>query len=298
MAEIPAAPAPAKTTPARDRRQSGPPMGVLRPFERFAFRVMRFFNVGKGARPALVWQRYVLDPVFAMFVSRRVVVRGWERLEAIPDRASFLMVSNHRTFFDQFIIGWLLFLSGRYNRKSSFPVRANFFYEHPPGLLISMLLSGGSMFPPFFRRPEAKAFNKYSLSILVDLLREPGNLIGFHPEGTRNKGPDPYHLLPAQPGVGELALKARPTILPVFITGLTNHLLSELWANIRKKRPIVIVFGNPVGVGDWPAQTRLSHAKKCADLLNEKIAALMEEEKGVRSGALSAVFQSETRTSR
>ena len=168
------------------------------------------------------------------------------------------------------------------NRKSSFPVRANFFYEHPPGLLISLLLSGGSMFPPFFRRPEAKAFNKYSLSILVDLVRQPGNLIGFHPEGTRNKGPDPYQLLPAQPGVGELALKARPLILPAFITGLTNHLFSELWANIRRKRPIVIVFGNPIGVGDWPAETRLSHAKRCADMLNEKIMALMEEEKAAR----------------
>jgi len=139
------------------------------------------------------------------------------------------------------------------------------------------------MFALFFRRPEAKAVNKYSLSFLVDLLREPGNLLGFHPEGARNKGPDPYHLLPAQPGVGELALKARPVILPAFITGLTNHLFSELWANIRRRRPIVIVFGSPFGVGDWPSQTRLSHAKKCADMLSEKIAALMEEEKAARA---------------
>jgi 1-acyl-sn-glycerol-3-phosphate acyltransferase len=139
------------------------------------------------------------------------------------------------------------------------------------------------MFPPFFRRPEAKPFNKYSLSILVDLFREPGNVIGFHPEGTRNKGPDPYQLLPAQPGAGEVALKARPIIVPAFITGLTNHLFSELWANIRRERPVVIVFGNVIDVGDWPAETRLSHAKKCADLFNEKIAALMEEEKSARA---------------
>jgi 1-acyl-sn-glycerol-3-phosphate acyltransferase len=244
---------------------------------------MRFFNVGKGARWALAWQRIFLDPLFSMFVSRRVVVRGWERLDAIPEGASFLLVSNHRSFFDQFIIGWLLFCSRRYNRKSSFPVRANFFYQHPPGLLISLLLGGGSMFPPFFRRPEAKPFNRYSLAILIDLLREPGNLIGFHPEGTRNKGPDPYQLLPAQPGVGELALKARPLIVPAFITGLTNHLFSELWANIRRRRPIVIVFGDLVDLGGWPAETRLSHHKKCADLLNGKIAALMEEEKSARA---------------
>jgi 1-acyl-sn-glycerol-3-phosphate acyltransferase len=244
---------------------------------------MRFFNVGAGVRAAIAWQWLVLTWLFGMFVHRRIVIRGWERLAAIPDGASIMLVSNHRTFFDQFIIGWLLFRSGRYHRKSSFPVRANFFYEHPPGLLISLLLSGGSMFPPFLRRPEAKAFNKYSLGILVDLLRTPGNLIGFHPEGTRNKGPDPYQLLPAQPGAGELALKARPVIVPAFITGLTNHLFSELVANIRRERPIVIVFGDVVDVSDWPAETRLSHHKRCADMLNEKIAALMEEEKAVRA---------------
>src|SRR5436305_6984418 len=279
MAEIPAQAAPSKSK-APDR---GPPFEVLKPFERFAFRVMRYFNAGPGARWALTWQRIVLDPLFSMFVSRRMVVRGWERLEAIPERASFLLVSNHRSFFDQFIIGWLLFTAERYNRKSSFPVRANFFYEHPFGLFISLLLGGGSMFPPFFRRPEAKAFNKYSLSIVTDLLHQPGNVIGFHPEGTRNKGPDPYHLLPAQPAAGEGALKARPVILPVFITGLTNDLLSELWANIRKKRPVVVIFGNVLDVADWPTETRLSHAKKCADMFNEKIAALMEEEKAARA---------------
>jgi len=283
MAEI-TAQTEARSAKPRERQPApAPPFEVLRRFERFAFRVMRFFNVGAGARWALAWQKVLLDPLFSIFVSRRMVVRGWDRLEAIPDGASFLLVSNHRSFFDQFIIGWLLFCSKRYHRKSTFPVRANFFYEHPPGLLISLLLGGGSMFPPFFRRPEAKAFNRYSLSILVNLLREPGNLIGFHPEGTRNKGPDPYHLLPAQPGVGELALKARPVILPAFITGLTNDLMSELWANIRRRRPIVIVFGSPVDVADWPTETRLSHAKKCADMLSEKIAALMEEEKAVRA---------------
>src|SRR3954470_8339880 len=295
MAETPAQ-APPRSAPPRNRPPTTEsPFAVLRPFERFAFRVMRFFNMGRGARWTLAWQRIVLDPVFSMFVSRRMNVRGMERLETIPDRASFMLVSNHRSFFDQFIIGWVLFCSERYNRKSSFPVRANFFYENPVGLLISVFLSGGSMFPPFFRRPEAKAFNKYSLSVLVDLFRTPGNVIGFHPEGTRNKGDDPYQLLPAQPGAGEVALKARPIIVPAFITGLTNHLLSELWANIRRRRPIVIVFGTPIDVSDWPAETRLSHAKKCADFLNGKIAALMEEEKAVRA---SAAFRPEGRPGR
>src|SRR5256885_14710303 len=114
MAETPAAPAAAKTSPLRDRRPSGPALEVLRPFERFAFRVMRFFNIGKGARPALAWQRHVLDPLFAMFVSRRLMIRGWDRLESIPQGASLMRVSNHRTFFDPVILCWVLFPSKPY----------------------------------------------------------------------------------------------------------------------------------------------------------------------------------------
>src|SRR5438046_9144453 len=99
MAEI-TAQTEGRSAKARDRQPgSGPPFHVLRRFERFAFRVMRYFNVGAGARWALAWQRIFLDPLFSMFVSRRVVVRGWERLEAIPDGASFLPVANHRPFF-------------------------------------------------------------------------------------------------------------------------------------------------------------------------------------------------------
>mgnify|MGYP001480307136 CR=1 FL=1 len=37
---------------------------------------------------------------------------------------------------------------------------------------------------------------------------QPGTVVGLHPEGTRGKGPDPYTFLPAQPGVGKLALVA------------------------------------------------------------------------------------------
>src|SRR5256885_13387628 len=99
MAEI-TAQTEGRSAKARDRRPgSGPPFHVLRPFERFAFRVMRFFNVGAGARWALVWQRIVLDPLFSMFVSRRMVVRGWEPLEGLPRGGALLVVFHHPGLF-------------------------------------------------------------------------------------------------------------------------------------------------------------------------------------------------------
>ena len=259
-----------------------PPLEVLTSFERVAFRVMRWANMGAGARLGLVWQRYVLDKIFLVLIFRRLVVRGLERLDRIPPDAPILLVANHRTFFDLFILGWILVRTWRRRWHPSFPVRANFFYENPVGLLICLLLSGGSMFPPFFRKPRSKAFNRYSLGIVLDKLRGRNNLIGFHPEGTRNKGPDPYQLLPAQPGAGEVALKARPVVVPAFITGLSNKLVGEFIANLRRHNPIVAVFGEPVDLSLFPTETRLVHHKRCSDLFCARIYALMDEEKQVR----------------
>jgi len=262
-----------------------PAFDALGFWERLSFRVMRFLNQGAGMRPAWIWQRWVLTPLFGALASRRLRIHGLERLERIPKGAPILLVANHRTFFDLFILGRILILHPTLTRRVNFPVRSNFFYERPLGLLLAAVFTGGSMFPPFFRSAEKKAMNRLSLAILLDKLRAPGQLVGFHPEGTRNKTDDPYAMLPAQPGAGELALKARPVIVPAFILGLTNSLWAELKANLRGERPVIAVFGEPVELPEIAGETRLSHHKKFADLLNERIRALGGEERALRSAA-------------
>jgi 1-acyl-sn-glycerol-3-phosphate acyltransferase len=254
-------------------------LATLGRFERFAFRVMRALN---ESRLAHLWQRWFLDPLFALFVSRRLEVRGLDRVPLDP-QARILVVANHRTFFDLFVLGWILWKRGSFAQHVHFPVRATFFYEGPLGLLICMAMSGGSMFPPFFRAAEKKSFNKHALAVLIELLKRPGHLVGFHPEGTRNKSGDPYTLLPAQPGAGELALKARPVVVPAFINGLSNSVGTELRQGLFGGRKVVAVFGEPVDLSSFPAETRLAHHKKCADLLNERILALAAEEKALRA---------------
>lgn len=248
-------------------------------FERFAFRVMRFFS---EARFPLFWQRHFLVPFVSLFVSRRLVVRGLEGVPKDPN-ARILLVSNHRTFFDQFILGFILWKHSGLRWRLNFPVRANFFYENPLGLLICAVMSGGTMFPPFFRAQSKKGFNRYSLQTLIEMLKRPSRMVGFHPEGTRNKTDDPYTLLPAQPGVGELALKARPVVVPAFIHGLTNSVWRELRANLRGERAVMALFGEPIDLSVFPPETRLVHHKKCADLFNEKITALGAEERALRA---------------
>jgi 1-acyl-sn-glycerol-3-phosphate acyltransferase len=253
--------------------------------ERIAFRVMRFLNQGGGSGPAWIWQRAVVTPLVGLLVRRRLEVHGLERLADVPDGVPILLVANHRTFFDLFILGWILITHPRLTRRVSFPVRSNFFYETALGLLMGVLFTGGSMFPPFFRSAEKKAMNRVSLQILLQKLRTPGQLVGFHPEGTRNKTDDPYTLLPAQPGAGELALKARPVVVPAFIHGMTNSFGAEVKATWRRERPVIAVFGEPVRLPEAAGETRLSHHKRFADVLNTRIAALGEEERALRSAA-------------
>jgi 1-acyl-sn-glycerol-3-phosphate acyltransferase len=249
---------------------------VLSPFERFAVKVMREAN---EARPTALWQRHVLQPFVGSVFRKRTVVHGLERVPKDP-RASILVVANHRTFFDLFALGWILLEKGGLQQSVSFPVRANFFYENPLGLGICLVMSGGSMYPPFFRHASKKAANKEMLQHLIETLKKPSQLVGFHPEGTRNNSDDPYQLLPAKPGVGEIALKARPTVVPAFISGLGNSFAGEL----RSKEPLVAVFGDPIPLPEPEGELRLSHYKRCADLFNEHIATLGAEEREIRRG--------------
>jgi hypothetical protein len=77
-------------------------------------------------------------------------------------------------------------------------------------------------------------------------------------------------------------------VVPAFINGLSNKLWREVIANVRGRDPIVAVFGEPIDLSAFPAETRLAHHKRCSDLFCTRIAALMDEERRVRSGTITA----------
>src|SRR5437899_353445 len=114
--------------PVQDLMET-PPYEVLTRFERFAFRTMRFWNQGAGRWLGYIWQRYVLIPFVGLFFSRRLEIRGLEKVKALPPDARILLVANHRTFFDLFVLGWILWQRAGLKQRLNFPVRANFFYE-------------------------------------------------------------------------------------------------------------------------------------------------------------------------
>jgi 1-acyl-sn-glycerol-3-phosphate acyltransferase len=80
-----------------------------------------------------------------------------------------------------------------------------------------------------------------------------GAVMGYHPEGTRGKGPDPYEFLPARPGIGEIILNCHPDtlVLPFFILGPSSDLMTDI--RLRKKPdapPIRISFGELIRCED------------------------------------------------
>jgi 1-acyl-sn-glycerol-3-phosphate acyltransferase len=108
----------------------------------------------------------------------------------------------------------------------------------------------------------------------------------MHPEGTRGKGPDPYTLLPAQPGVGQVIMRARPIVIPAWILGLGNDVVQELAAGFTGKRKIVCVFGKPVDFGGLLDGTpRPAQYKRVADFVLREIAKLGEVGRALSAGS-------------
>jgi 1-acyl-sn-glycerol-3-phosphate acyltransferase len=188
-----------------------------------------------------------------------------------------------------YAVSTVLFRNTRWPKKLFFPVRGRFFYQNPLGLIVNLIMGWWSMYPPFFAGgelplPEKRAFDKYSFQILADLAKSgAGNIIGFHPEGTRNRSDDPYSFLRAQPGVGKLILEARPQVIPVFIAGLCNSLPRQVARNWNREEVIRIHFGPPLDLSDHLAKPdRLRTHKEIADAVMEKIAELGEADRALQ----------------
>ncbi len=216
--------------------------------------------------------------------SRRLHTVGLDRLVDMPTDRGVLIASNHRSFFDQFIIACSIYQATNRWPRFYFPVRSEFFYDHPVGVFLNAFATSATMFPPVFRPRPKRGVTRAGLEFLSHELQSPGTLVGIHPEGTRGKGPDPYELLSAEPGFGKVVLQAKPVVIPVFIRGLSNDALHEIKCNIAGREPIIIVFGEPVDVSDFNDEDPrlLRHQMQVGRRVLEEVAQLAEQEKQVR----------------
>jgi 1-acyl-sn-glycerol-3-phosphate acyltransferase len=245
--------------------------------------VRRSFEPGPLDRTVRVLQRYVGSNWIETCTKNIRHVHGLERLPKWDAKKSYLVVSNHRSFFDLYVVTGYLVKRDMPHRLV-FPVRSGFFYDRRLGLFVNGVMSFFAMYPPVFRERNRAALNLASLDETVRLLRRGGTFVGLHPEGTRNKGDDPYELLPAQGGVGRVIQAAGVDVLPVFINGLGNDLKRQVAGNFtRKGTPIIVNFGAPVdfeGMLQEPPSPRLH--RRISEHALEHIRKLGEEERAIR----------------
>ncbi len=218
------------------------------------------------------------------------VTSGLARLPNFFENESLIVVANHRSFFDLYIITVELLRLGL-KKRIIFMVRSAFFYDSLLGTFVNFTMSFLAMYPPVFRERKKAAMNLLALSELSYLLRQGGFFCGLHPEGTRKKDDDPYTFLPAQAGVGRVIYESRVPVVPVFINGLENSIIAQLKGNFtRKGKKIITVFGAPIDFADLyeqapEAKTYRAIAERCM----QEIGSLSAEEKQLRRGKAGCV---------
>ncbi len=259
------------------------PVGLLTPAERFTFRIMDALQ--RHAQPFTERYLRTVGAAWMTLGSKHMMHPvGIERLKGLKFDDGILLCSNHRSFFDLYMLTVLLHRMTELRQPVLCPVRADYFYTRPDGLLVNLLVGGGRMFPPFFRDPAKAEFNKWALERVVAELHRGRVVVGFHPEGTRNKNADPYTPLPAQPGVGKIIMESWPIVVPAFIHGLSNNIVDDVVGNFLGTKRVVAVFGAPLDLSPFKKMTnRLASHKRIADALTKRIYELGEEERTVRA---------------
>jgi len=267
-------------------------MAVLSPLERFAVRLARRMNRGAWKRFWTSCQRVLGAGWIHLATYNLMRVHGLEHVEAASHARPLLLVANHRSFFDMYAVSAVLFRRTAWPKRLFFPVRGRFFYDSLGGLLVNFVMGWWSMYPPFFAggekpKVEKRDFDKFSLRELTALCREgAGNVVGFHPEGMRNKGADPHTLLRPQPGVGKVIKDARPQVVPVFVAGLGNNLLRQVLGNWRGGEPVRVRFGPRIDFSEfYGRRDSVRTYKEIAEHAMSKIAELAEQDRAEFGGA-------------
>jgi 1-acyl-sn-glycerol-3-phosphate acyltransferase len=258
---------------------------TLKPIEKAQIRIIRRSFEPGTVDETLRWCQRTIGARWIDLCTKNLRhLYGLERLPPLDPKKSFICVANHRSFFDLYVVTAMLVRRGMPHRML-FPVRSNFFYDSAAGFFVNGLMSFFAMYPPVFRERNRATLNLAGIDEVVWMARRGGAFIGVHPEGTRNKGDDPYALLPAQSGVGRIIRHAEAAVIPVFINGLINNLWRQISSNATKNgEPIVAVFGEPVDFGGLLSRAPSPRLyKQIAERAVEAIGALSREERELRA---------------
>lgn len=182
--------------------------------------------------------RWVFVLIFRFFYRWEVSGR-----ENIPLTGSFIICSNHISWWDPPLVGSLV---------SHQPV-----YFMAKEELFQLPVFGSIMRKIHAFPVKRDSADRRAIRTALDVLKG-GNILGLFPEGTRSKTDE---LLPPQPGVGMIAIKSEAAVLPVGITG-----------PYKLFRPVRVKIGKPLQFQEHYGQkARTEHFEQVAATIMSEI---------------------------
>jgi len=200
----------------------------------------------------------IMSNIILFFLTRRLV-KGKEN---IPKQGALLIVSNHLSGADQFL------LSASFNRKVVYMAKEELFRSR----LIRCLAASFGAFP--VRR--GGIMDRQAVHLASQIL-ESGQALVMFPEGMRSRK---AQLKPAFPGSALIALHNNVPILPVGITGMEHiDVKGPLWHLIHHPR-VTVNIGRPFHLPSVKNKRELNKAQlvELADYIMEHIAELLPPE--------------------
>lgn len=191
-----------------------------------------------------------------LFLRTRRQVKG---MENVPKQGALLIVSNHLSMADQFL------LSASLNRKVVFMAKEELFRPR----VLRRLANAFGAFP--VRR--GGIMDRTALQLANQVL-DSGQALAMFPEGTRSRT---AQLKPAYPGSALIASHNSVPILPVGITGL-EHATKGIGRGLLHRPEVTVNIGHPFYLPPVSKNLTKAELAKLADYIMERIAELLPPE--------------------
>ncbi len=256
--------------------------------ESFNVRLVELWHNVPALSSISTWlARNVAPREFEPLLGNLFQEHNFERLRDADYDNSILVCANHRSYVDNFALAIRAMKHIPPDVRMIAPARTEGLFDKPWGIFLNFFLTFMNMYPPVVRSSRGAMWGKRVIQILTDLLLKGRLALFIHPEGGRNKGSDPYDLMPAKPGLGKIIHQSKATVFPVFLHGFPRSPKAFIRANYRKgasSAPLVhAVMGEPL---DFSAERALPASpevyRAIGGRLMDAIAAASIEEREIR----------------
>ena len=201
---------------------------------------------------------------FFFFLLNKTIVAG---REYVPRGPNTLLMSNHQTMIDSFLVGLSVYYPESLIRPGLIPwnpAAEENLYKTP---LVGWLADNWKCIPVKRGRKDVSAIYKIGKALRF------GPVLLF-PEGTRSRSGE---ISDGRGGAGLMILETNPTVVPVCIDGMDQVLpIGSSWPRIFRR--IHVRFGKPVDLSEFQGREKNREtAKLVMHTIMDRIRILKEE---------------------